>query len=274
MVNSRKPAARRLIAALVLALSASSGADAALAAITGPDVSNWQHPNGASINWNLVKAAGHSFAFVKATEGTGYTNPNFAGDWSAILAAGMDRGPYHFARPELPAADQANYFISVTGNTREPGTSPVLDLEQTGGLAPPQLVQWTQTFLSTVQSLTGRTPMIYVSPNSGERPWGIRRRSPPTRSGSRSGMATPRRPSHYRVLGPAGPSGSTPPPAASPGSRGTLTCPATAAISPRCKGWPSGARRAAPPTRRPPPGPTSTACCSTVAAAVPWRSTP
>src|SRR5512135_2931413 len=38
----------------------------------GPDVSGWQHPAGAAINWAKVRAAGASFAFVKVSEGTGY----------------------------------------------------------------------------------------------------------------------------------------------------------------------------------------------------------
>jgi lysozyme len=151
-----------------LVVSGLSVAEPAAAVITGPDVSSWQHPNGSSINWNLVKAAGHSFAFVKATEDTNYTNPYFAADWSAIAAAGMDRGPYHFARPgsTASAAAQAAYFASVVGNMGHPGDlPPVLDLEDTGGLTPANLIAWTQSFLSSTQQLTNRVPMIYTSPN-------------------------------------------------------------------------------------------------------------
>src|SRR5215475_3414013 len=59
----------------------------ALGFLTGPDVSSWNHPNGAPISWGQVAAAGNSFAFVKATEGpttvggSFYTNPYFAGDF-------------------------------------------------------------------------------------------------------------------------------------------------------------------------------------------------
>lgn len=138
----------------------------ALADITGPDVSSWQHPNGASIDWSMVRAASHPFAFVKATEDTTYTNPYFASDWAAIHAASMDRGAYHFARPASSAFNQANYFAAVVGDTHEKGDlPPVLDLEDSGGLSPANLVTWTHTFLSRVQALLGRTPMIYASPN-------------------------------------------------------------------------------------------------------------
>ena len=35
------------------------------ALLTGIDVASHQHPSGAAINWAQVRAAGHSFAFVK-----------------------------------------------------------------------------------------------------------------------------------------------------------------------------------------------------------------
>ena len=64
------------------------------------------------------------------------------------------------------ASARANRFISVVGAAQSPGDlPPALDLEDNGGLAPAALVSWTQTFLSTVQNLTGRVPIIYASPN-------------------------------------------------------------------------------------------------------------
>ena len=158
-------ALRRFLLPLV-ALSAVAFAAPALAASTGPDISSWQHPNGAGINWMLVKASGRSFVFIKATEDTTYTNPYFAADWAGAKAAAINHGAYHFARPASSAAAQAAYFVSVAGQAQSPGDlPPVLDLEDNGGLSPAALVGWTQTFLGTVQSLTGRVPMIYASPN-------------------------------------------------------------------------------------------------------------
>jgi lysozyme len=156
---------RRPLIGVAAALALVVMAQPALAAISGPDVASYQHPGNQSINWNAVKSSGRTFAFVKATEDTTYTNPYVAGDWGGILNAGMIRGAYHFARPAGSAAAQANYFISVTGNTRSPGSlPPVLDLEDTGGLSPANLVTWTHTFLNTVQALTGRVPIVYSYP--------------------------------------------------------------------------------------------------------------
>jgi len=75
------------------------------------------------------KDAGHNFAFVKSTEGTGYVNPYFNSDWNAIKANDMVRGSYHYAKPDgspTSAAEQARYFVSVAGTMQaNPGLSRV-----------------------------------------------------------------------------------------------------------------------------------------------------
>ncbi|MDQ1727837.1 MAG: lysozyme [Frankiaceae bacterium] len=181
---------RWLVAAALLltTMCSTSVATAAPPAITGtpisgPDVSRWNHPNGACINWATV-AAGNAttpprqFAFIKATEGSTYKNPYFfscagrtrSGDWAATATAGVARAAYHFAKPNLPISDavaEARYFVSAIGNQQLPGTlAPVLDLEDnSSGLTPAQLILWTQTWLDTVRRLTGRIPIIYTYPN-------------------------------------------------------------------------------------------------------------
>jgi len=144
------------------------GAGFAAADITGPDVASYQHPGGASIDWSQVKDSGRNFAFVKATEGVGYVNPYFSADWAAIQANGMVRGSYHYAKPDsssTSAAEQARYFVATAGLMHASGDlAPVLDLEETGGLSPRQLVTWVHAWLSTITALTGRTPIIYTYP--------------------------------------------------------------------------------------------------------------
>ncbi len=147
----------------------------------GPDVASYQHPHptkahphGQPINWKQVKRAGKEFAIVKATEGTSYVNPYFAGpysnDYADAAAAGLVHGSYHFARPGLPvgvtARAQANFFAQTIGPVNVAGTlPPALDLEVTGGLNPGQLVTWAQDFLLEMRTLTGRTPMLYTYPS-------------------------------------------------------------------------------------------------------------
>jgi lysozyme len=157
---------RRFVLALLAAMTPLSVVQPGHAAYLGPDVSSWQHPGNASIDWSQVKAAGIPFAFIKATEDTNYQNGYFPGDWASVRANGMYRGAYHFARPATSATAQADYFVSYAGRSRLQGDlPPVLDLEDNGKLPPTALIAWTHAFLSRVQELTGRTAMIYVSPN-------------------------------------------------------------------------------------------------------------
>ena len=161
---------RSLLPLLVGTLTAGLTWDAssAMAALTGPDVSSYQHPVGVTLDWSGVTKSGAAFAFVKATEGTGYTNAYFAKDWAALGSNGMIRGAYHFARPSSTAgsaATQAQRFVAAAGTMQQPGDlPPVLDLEVSGGLSPSALVAWTHTYLSTVAALTQRTPILYTYP--------------------------------------------------------------------------------------------------------------
>ncbi|MBF6164224.1 glycoside hydrolase family 25 protein [Streptomyces gardneri] len=136
------------------------------AAPTGPDVSSWQHTDGRLIDWFAVKRSGHDFAMVKATEGLGYINPYFVPDSLLMRAAGMARGTYHYARPNLPPEPQAAMYAAVALGQNGPlDLPPVLDLEDSGGLGPAALIDWTRRYLSTVQALTGRVPIVYTYPN-------------------------------------------------------------------------------------------------------------
>lgn len=158
--------AAALVAGSLAALSAGPAAEAAPARVSGIDIASWQHPGGKPIDWAAVARAGHRFAIIKATESTTYTNPYFAADRAGARSVGMVVGAYHFARPAKPvtrtATAQARYFVKVVGTERLAKTlPPVLDLESTGGLSKAQLATWSRTWLATVRSLTGRTPMLY-----------------------------------------------------------------------------------------------------------------
>ena len=147
-------------------IGSSAVAAPAGAVITGIDVASHQHPRGAGIDWGQVAGAGHRFAYVKATEGTWYTNPWFASDHAAAAAVGLYRGAYHYARPALPlstAEAQARYFVSVAGSATGPQDLPLeLDLEETGGLGPADLAEWARRFLAEVTRLTGKQPLVYT----------------------------------------------------------------------------------------------------------------
>src|SRR5256714_7455962 len=67
--------------------------------VAGIDVSS--HDHAFPLDWTAVAASGVRFAYVKATEGTGYVNPYFAGDYAAAKAAGLATGGGALGPPPL-----------------------------------------------------------------------------------------------------------------------------------------------------------------------------
>jgi len=137
--------------------------------VVGIDVSDHQ----GSIDWSQVAGAGYSFAFVKASEGEGWTGDskarqqNFEANMQGASSAGMLGGAYHFARPDLgnSAVDEARWFVNVTGGYIKPGyLRPVLDIEVGADtLGGPALSSWVGEWMETVTSETGVEPLIYTS---------------------------------------------------------------------------------------------------------------
>jgi GH25 family lysozyme M1 (1,4-beta-N-acetylmuramidase)/peptidoglycan hydrolase-like protein with peptidoglycan-binding domain len=170
------PARRRIaagcVAVLTTAALAVASAPATSAATTdtrplGIDVSVWQRPYGAGIDWNAVRSSGRSFVFIRATYGT-TVDRYLASNWAGAERAGLYRAAYHFALPSRrsgSAQEQARAFVAAAGRHQDVGDlAPVLDLETDGGLSASELRTWAQTWLTTVESLTGRIPVIYTSP--------------------------------------------------------------------------------------------------------------
>nr|WP_242625366.1 GH25 family lysozyme [Krasilnikovia cinnamomea] len=142
---------------------------AAQAATTaGIDVSNHQ----GAIDWPTVRNAGTEFAFIKATEGTGYLDPRFGTNYTAAYRAGVVRGAYHFALPDRSSgATQANFLASNGGAWSADGrTLPAaLDIEYNPygavcyGLSQAGMRDWIADFLATYRTRTGRYAVIYTT---------------------------------------------------------------------------------------------------------------
>lgn len=158
--------AARLAAVLAgVAVSVAGTAAVAVADPYGPDVSNWQHPSGASIDWPSVQSnpgSPNRFSIIEATQGVTWTNPYVQQDAAAARASGLTIGFYHFAMPNESAANQADHFAAVIGKVGPDELPPVLDIETSGGLAPPALQTWISQFLARIFQDTGRTPMVYT----------------------------------------------------------------------------------------------------------------
>lgn len=136
--------------------------------VLGHDVSGHQ----GAVDWGAAARAGSKFVYVKATEGTGFVNPQFAQQYNGSYQAGIIRGSYHFARPDVSdGATQANYFLAHGGGWSGDGkTLPgALDAEYNPygetcyGKDPAGMVAWIKSFSDTYRARTGRLPTIYTS---------------------------------------------------------------------------------------------------------------
>jgi GH25 family lysozyme M1 (1,4-beta-N-acetylmuramidase) len=161
--------AAALAVAATLALSFLSVAPASAATVTkGQDVSSYQ----GSVNWAAQYSAGSRFAYIKATEGTYYTNPDFTQQYNGSYNAGLIRGSYHFGTPNTTAGStQADYFVAHGGGWSKDGkTLPgMLDIEynpygaECYGLSHASMQTWIRSFINEYHAKTGRWAVIYTT---------------------------------------------------------------------------------------------------------------
>jgi lysozyme len=132
--------------------------------VQGLDVSHYQ----GDINWESVKLKGYEFAFIKATEGNDFLDPDFATNWASAKANTVIRGPYHFFHPEISVNEQVEYFLKTIGTLDSGDLAPALDLESPDlwtGLSAENAVDLVIEWCSSVASRLNLTPYIYVSPS-------------------------------------------------------------------------------------------------------------
>jgi GH25 family lysozyme M1 (1,4-beta-N-acetylmuramidase) len=168
----------------------------------GIDVSHYQ----GSINWGSVHSAGIQFAWIKATEGTTYKDPQFGANYVGAYNSKVIRGAYHFARPDASSgAAQATYFAGNGGGwSRDNLTLPgMLDMEGgCYGKSASSMQSWILDFYNTYKAKTGRDVVIYTSPswwNSCTGGWSGMSAKSPLWVASWTSAANPTLPNGYSV---------------------------------------------------------------------------
>jgi lysozyme len=132
--------------------------------VHGVDVSKYQ----GQIDWDQVRGAGVSFAFIKATEGGDRVDSRFQENWEGARRAGIPRGAYHFTYWCRPMADQIAWFIRNVPNDPD-ALPPVLDLEWNfDSPTCPRRIPVAQAqakireFLHAIERHYGKRPIIYA----------------------------------------------------------------------------------------------------------------
>ena len=133
------------------------------ATLSGIDVSRYQQ----KVDWGAVAASGIRFCFIKATEGARDVDTFFRRHWEGAAGTGILRGAYHFFRPQIPVAAQADLFLRTVGQLSPGDLRPALDLEGTAGwvdLPPANRAPLALSMLETIEKRLGVTPIVYTSP--------------------------------------------------------------------------------------------------------------
>lgn len=126
-------------------------------------------------DWQKARAAGFSFAIIRANWGTAIDR-TFKRDWDKIKAAGMTRGAYMFLRspkkggPAVPSPEaQAQTFIDTVGRMDLADFPPVLDVEYGGngrsdtGLTVEQCLKNIRAAYEVLKRYYNANPFIYTS---------------------------------------------------------------------------------------------------------------
>ena|ERR1700722_88313 len=99
--------------AVAVATAAFTASAARAENILGIDVSSGQ----GTINWTSVHSDGVEFAFVRATQGVVFEDPDFDTNMSNGKSAGVQMGAYDVSEPYANTpAQEANYFWSYAGS--------------------------------------------------------------------------------------------------------------------------------------------------------------
>ena len=138
------------------------GIELAEGEVMGIDVSSHQE----EIDWDQVASDGYAFAYIKATEGAGFTDTHFEVNWEGALAVGITPGAYHYFTLCSSGLAQARDFLEVAP-PRDDVLPPALDLEFDGACndRPPAAEAQAQIdeFTAAVEEAWGRRLVIYSS---------------------------------------------------------------------------------------------------------------
>ncbi len=129
--------------------------------VRGVDVSHYQ----GQIDWDVIASQDMTFAFIKATEGSGTTDECFAENWENARAAGMYVGAYHFFSFDSPPDTQADNFCAAVPFAYD-AMPPVIDLElyRSENLPDAETVRHNlRILLKRLKDYYGKTPIIYTT---------------------------------------------------------------------------------------------------------------
>ncbi|MBR3421938.1 MAG: glycosyl hydrolase family 25 [Ruminococcus sp.] len=131
--------------------------------VFGVDVSNYQ----GEVDWQRLEEQGVQFAYIKATEGSGYVDESARRNIEDSAQTGIKRSCYHFFSFDSSGHTQAQSFIKTVGRD-EIDLPPVVDIEYYGDKLTnkPSREEAEAVLLPLLEELEqyyGVKPMIYTT---------------------------------------------------------------------------------------------------------------
>ncbi len=131
--------------------------------VWGVDVSNYQ----GIINWEMLEEQDVSFAFIKATEGSGHVDESVRRNLENAAQTDIIISAYHFFSFDSPGESQADNFIKTVG-ADEIDMPPVVDVEYYGDkrLNKPtreETLAILRPLLEKLEEHYGSKPLIYTT---------------------------------------------------------------------------------------------------------------
>jgi len=133
------------------ALTVKCGASAG-GPVQGYDVSVYQ----GNFSWPAVQ-----FGATRISDGSGYIDSTFDGNWAEMKSKGIIRSAYQFFEPGENEVAQANLVINKVGRLGNGDLPVMLDIEVTGGQSPATIQARARHWLQLVEAGTGKRPFIY-----------------------------------------------------------------------------------------------------------------
>lgn len=115
-------------------------------------------------SFSAMKDGGIDFVIIKASQGMG-ADPKFAEYYRGAKAAGLIVGSYHFYSTSASQSSQAAFFWNICQSVgySKSDLPPCFDFEKASGDFSSNDAANALGFLKTLQSLSGRLPMLYMS---------------------------------------------------------------------------------------------------------------
>ena len=132
-------------------------------AVKGVDISSYQ----GKVDMKKLAEQNIRFVYIKATEGSSYSDEYFQINWENALKTDLPSGAYHFFSFDSSGITQAENYIRNVGNIKG-RLLPVVDVEyyadkRKNSPEKSEVIKELHNYINTIENAYGVMPMIYTT---------------------------------------------------------------------------------------------------------------